>query len=221
MIRIITVDREFGSGGGAIADAVIVGEARVADRAADDSISRTGVRREGARLIALRLTPTPRATGGARVTVRIPARKSLRLLARQTGIMRRLANRTRFSPSRCCRDCALSGRSETILDAAARSGSTDMTRGLDFPLVLFLTLLLGSSTASAEQTAGRAQSPFLGSVPTGQATGDDAAALAQGCLRSCPDLQPWAHRERPERPRRARRAPTKSERICCPTSRRV
>ena len=34
-----------------------------------------------------------------------------------------------------------------------------------------LTLLLGSSTATAEQSAGQERSRFLGSVPTGQATG--------------------------------------------------
>ena len=34
-----------------------------------------------------------------------------------------------------------------------------------------LTLLLGSSTAAAEQSAGQERSRFLGSVPTGQATG--------------------------------------------------
>jgi outer membrane protein TolC len=40
-----------------------------------------------------------------------------------------------------------------------------------FPLVLFLILLLGSSTSSAGQTGAQGQSPFLGSVPTGQAIG--------------------------------------------------
>ena len=39
------------------------------------------------------------------------------------------------------------------------------------PLVLVLTLLLESSTSSTGQTPAPGQSPFLGSVPTGRATG--------------------------------------------------
>jgi outer membrane protein TolC len=41
-----------------------------------------------------------------------------------------------------------------------------------FQLALFPILLLWSSTASAGQTAGPGQSPFLGSVPTGKATAE-------------------------------------------------
>ena len=44
-------------------------------------------------------------------------------------------------------------------------------RPLTLALVAILTLLLGSSTATAEQSAGQERSRFLGSVPTGQATG--------------------------------------------------
>ena len=40
------------------------------------------------------------------------------------------------------------------------------------PLVLFLTLLLGSSPPASGQTVGQRQSPFLGSVPAGQGTGE-------------------------------------------------
>lgn len=41
-----------------------------------------------------------------------------------------------------------------------------------FSLTLVPTLLLWSSAASGGQTAGPGQSPFMGSVPTGQATGE-------------------------------------------------
>ena len=44
-------------------------------------------------------------------------------------------------------------------------------RPLTLPLVAILAFLLGSSTAAAEQSAGQERSRFLGSVPTGQATG--------------------------------------------------
>ena len=44
-------------------------------------------------------------------------------------------------------------------------------RPLTLPLVAILAFLLRSSTAAAEQSAGQERSRFLGSVPTGQATG--------------------------------------------------
>ena len=75
-------------------------------------------------------------------------------------------------------------------------------------LLSLAVFLLVSPRSSAAQT----RDPFLGSVPTGQATGTTLDLSLQEAFAAGAEIQPRRDREQPEHSRRARRAPAQLER---------
>ena len=64
----------------------------------------------------------------------------------------------------------------------------------------------------AEGRGGHAEPNCWEACRRVNSTGDDTAALVEGCVRAGAEIQPWARRERPGRPRRARGASADSKR---------